>query len=140
MPTESSSILKEACSLELQVCLSMYDLLVDTRHQRFNIWTFLYSSYQSHCYQKSTIFRNWLNLTWMYTHLRFLLTTYCIVIFLLLKTSLIVLQMKCLIFSKCYIFKNLIKAYCFKPTWWFWSKAKSGNHYVDTCFYVNNFI
>ena len=34
MSTKRSHILKQACSFQLQACLSMCDLLVDTRHQR----------------------------------------------------------------------------------------------------------
>ena len=34
--TKKSYILKHTCSFQLQVCLSIYDLLVDTRHLRVN--------------------------------------------------------------------------------------------------------
>ena len=32
VPSKRSCILKQTCSFQLQVCLSMHDLLVDTRH------------------------------------------------------------------------------------------------------------
>ena len=35
MSTKRLHILKQTCSFQLQVCLSMCDLLVDIRHQRF---------------------------------------------------------------------------------------------------------
>ena len=35
MSTKKSHIPKQTCSFQLQVCLSMCDLLVDIRHQRF---------------------------------------------------------------------------------------------------------
>ena len=36
MSTKRSRILKQTCSSKLQVCLSMFDLLVDTRQSRLN--------------------------------------------------------------------------------------------------------
>ena len=36
MSTKRSHILKQTCSFQLQVCLSMCDILVDIRHERVN--------------------------------------------------------------------------------------------------------
>ena len=37
--TKRSYILKQTCSFELQICLSMYDILVDIRYLRVNYLT-----------------------------------------------------------------------------------------------------
>ena len=39
LSTKRSYILKKTCSFELQICLSMYDILVDIRYLRVNYLT-----------------------------------------------------------------------------------------------------